>query len=88
MCDLMSREAFPDGAVPEVVVALMANGDALQGRTRLNISLDDTAPESDVPEAFEVHPNLSCQLILISSLLQYPAWRRRNSFLYHRRCLT
>ena len=39
---------------PEAVVAPMANGDALQGRARLNISLDDTAPESDVPEAFEV----------------------------------
>ena len=39
---------------PEVVVAPMANGDAVQGRVRLNISLDDTAPESDVPEAFEV----------------------------------
>ena len=43
-------------AVPEVAVAPMANGDALQGRARLNISLDETAPESDVPEAFEVSP--------------------------------
>ena len=74
--------------MPEVAVAPMANGDASQGRTRLNISLDDTAPESDVPEAFEVCPNLSYQLILISRLLQYPALRRRNSFLYNRRCLT
>ena len=41
-------------AAPEAVVAPMANGDALQDRTRLNISLDDSAPESDVPEAFEV----------------------------------
>ena len=49
--------------VPETVVAPMANGDALQGRARLNISLDDAAPESDAPEAFEVSPNLSYHLI-------------------------
>jgi 26S proteasome regulatory subunit N2 len=42
-------------ATPEVVVVPMANGDALQGGgAKLNISLDDTAAESDVPEAFEV----------------------------------
>ena len=45
-------------AAPETVVAPVANGDALQGRARLNISLDDTAPESDAPEAFEVSPTL------------------------------
>ena len=50
-------------AAPEAVVAPMANGDALRGRARLNISLDDTAPESDVPEAFEVSRTLSYRLI-------------------------
>ena len=50
-------------AAPETVAVPMANGDALQGRTRLNISLDDNAPESDVPEAFEVCLTLSYCLI-------------------------
>ena len=50
-------------AVPEAEFAPVANGDALQGRARLNVSLDDTAPEADVPEAFEVSPTLSYQLI-------------------------
>ena len=57
-------------AVPEVVVAPMANGDALQGRARLNISLDETAPESDVPEAFEVSLTpLSFDLLLTNEIL-------------------
>jgi 26S proteasome regulatory subunit N2 len=47
-------------AAPQVVVAPM---DAMEDQpTRsLNISLDDAAPESDVPEAFEV-----CPIFLIS----------------------
>ena len=49
--------------VPEAVVTPMANGDALQGRARLNISLDETAPELDVPESFKVSLTLSYQLI-------------------------
>lgn len=57
--EFIEIETASTPAAPEVVVAPMANGDALQGRTGLNISLDDTAPESDVPEAFEVSPTLS-----------------------------
>ena len=43
--------------VPQVVVAPMANGNATEGR-RLHISLDESAPESDPPEPFEVCPSL------------------------------
>jgi hypothetical protein len=44
-------------SVPQVVVAPMANGNATEG-PRLHISLDESAPESDPPEPFEVCPNL------------------------------
>lgn len=45
-------------AAPQAVVAPVANGNAMEDLPirRLNISLDDTAPESDPPEAFEVRP--------------------------------
>jgi 26S proteasome regulatory subunit N2 len=55
--EFIEIETAPTLATPEVVVAPTANGDALQGGgAGPNISLDDTAPESDVPEAFEVSP--------------------------------
>jgi len=45
---------------PQAVVAPIANGNAMEDLPirSLNISLDDTAPESDAPEAFEVCPTL------------------------------
>jgi 26S proteasome regulatory subunit N2 len=53
--EFIENEMASTLATPEVVVVPMANGDALQGGgAKLNISLDDTAAESDVPEAFEV----------------------------------
>ena len=47
---------------PQAVVVPM---DAMEDQPtrRLNVSLDDTAPESNAPEAFEVCPTLSYQLI-------------------------
>ena len=52
--EFIEIETAPSLTAPEAEVAPVANGDALQGRARLNlnISLDDTAPEADVPEAF------------------------------------
>lgn len=54
-------------AAPQAAVAPMANGNATeeQPRGRLNMSLDDNAPESDSPEAFEV----CCRLLSASVLL-------------------
>ena len=60
--EFIEMETTSTLSAPETVVAPIANGDALQGRARLNISLDDTAPESDAPEPFEVSLTLSYQL--------------------------
>ena len=52
-------------AAPQAAVAPVGNGNAMEDRPirRLNISLDETSPESDPPEAFEVRLTLFYQSV-------------------------